>query len=172
MISVCPLIRERAFSRHTVVLALVSLGVEHAHALVDHVLLSVRVHNVTGLAGYKDLRVSRRLLEALVSLLAALEGLPVVVLLCGVVADHVELLVTRRHLLDKALSYGVAASDLGHELRVVRVDVGDDRLLARLVVDYGGTSLGLQGHGHGHRRCLGLSAVLSVEVLLLNCAFV
>ena len=96
--------REHAFSRHTVVLALVSLGVEHAHALVDHVLLSVRVHHIACLSRDEDLGLSRGILEALVSLLTALESLPVVVLLHWVVADHVELLVTRRHLLDEALA--------------------------------------------------------------------
>jgi len=80
----------------------------------------------------------------------------------------VELLIAWGHLLHEIMTYGVTARDLRGGLGSVGVEVLDDGLLARLVVDDGGADLGLKGHRHCHGGGLGLLLVLGVEPLALD----
>lgn len=76
--------------------------------------------------------------------------------------------VAGRHFLNEIVPDRVATCDLRHELRRVRVEVLDDRLLARLIVDDGGADFSLERHGHSHGGSLRLLGVLRVELLLLD----
>ena len=126
------------------------------------------LHHVTSLAGDQNLGFVSKVLESLVTLLSTLEGLHVVNFFLAVVRDQVELLVSGRHLLHKVVPDRVASSDLGQQLSGIRVEVLDDRLLAGLVVNNGGSGISLESHCHGHRCSLGLLGVLGVESFILD----
>ena len=155
-------------SGHAVVLTLVSLRVEHSNTLVDHVLLAISQQHVTCLSRDENLWHVTKTCVFLLCLASRLEDLHLIYLLVGVPVNHMELLVSWSHLLHKRVSDGVATCHLRKQLGPVRVQVLDDGLFARLVINDSSSCLGLESHGHCHRSCLCLVRILSVELFVLD----
>lgn len=156
------------YSGKTEVLALIPLSIEETNCLVNHGLIAVGEDNVAGLTSDHDLGNVSKLSEESLGCCSLGERLDDVQLLGSIPVDDVEGSVAGCHFLNEVVPDRVARGNLRHELGVVRVEVLNDGLLARLVIDDGGTDLGLKGHGHRHGCSLGLLGVLRVELLLLD----
>lgn len=160
-----------SISRQSVIFSLVPLSEEEPKVLVEHGLRSVALQHVASLTRNDDLSAVAKLLESLVCLFPRLEGLHIVNFLLTVVGNQVELAITGSHLLNIILSDGVSCCDLRKELCSIGVEVLNDRLLAGLIINNGGTGIGLESHSHGHRGSLGLLRVLHIEFLIFDGVF-
>jgi len=152
----------------SIVFTLIPLSIEHTETLVDQILFAVGKKNISSFPWDKNFWNFSKRFETCFGLWSLLEGFHIIKFLFWVPWDHMELLISWSHFLNKVMPNWETTWDLGSSFCSIRVKVLDNGFFSRLVIDDSGTYFSLKSHCHSHWSSLGLSLIFGVESLCFD----